>query len=186
MTKDNNFVIVTGGSSGLGFELSKHLVKNGKNVIIIGRNKEKLKITKSELNRINSNLTVLEYSLDISNEAQVDNFFEELKDKKIKVDYLYNNAGKGYYGKVENISSKDITEVFNSNLIGLILMTSRFIDLTKNNGTYTRVINILSTAALVGKKMESVYNSAKWGITTVYIKLLKVTYFHLEISNFGV
>jgi len=152
MIKDNNFVIVTGGSSGLGFELSKHLVMNGKNVIIIGRNKEKLKIAKNKLNEMNSGLTVLDYSFDISNEAQVDKFFEELKDKKIKVDYLYNNAGKGYYGKVENINSKDINEVFNSNLIGLILMTSRFIELTKNNGTYTRVINILSTAALVGKK----------------------------------
>ena len=163
MTKDNNYAIVTGGSSGLGFELSKNLVMNGKNVIIIGRNKEKLKIAQNNLNEMNDDCIVLEYSLDISNESQVDKFFEDVRNKKITVDYLYNNAGKGFYGKVENISSKDINEIFNSNLIGLILMTSRFIGLTKNNGTYTRVVNILSTAALVGKKMESVYNSAKWG-----------------------
>lgn len=163
MTKDNNYAIVTGGSSGLGFELSKNLVMNGKNVIIIGRNKEKLKNAQSKLSEMNDDCVVLEYSLDISNESQVDKFFEDVRNKKITVDYLYNNAGKGFYGKVENISSKDINEIFNSNLIGLILMTSRFIGLTKNNGTYTRVVNILSTAALVGKKMESVYNSAKWG-----------------------
>lgn len=163
MTKDNNYAIVTGGSSGLGFELSKNLVMNGKNIIIIGRNKEKLKNAQNKLSEMNDDCVVLEYSLDISNESQVDKFFKELSDKKITVDYLYNNAGKGFYGKVENISSKDINEIFNSNLIGLILMTSRFIGLTKNNGTYIRVVNILSTAALVGKKMESVYNSAKWG-----------------------
>jgi len=163
MRENNNYAIVTGGSSGLGFELSKNLVMNGKNVIIIGRNKEKLKIAQNNLNEMNDDCIVLEYSLDISNESQVDKFFKELRDKKITIDYLYNNAGKGFYGKVENISSKDINEIFNSNLIGLILMTSRFIGLTKNNGTYTRVVNILSTAALVGKRMESVYNSAKWG-----------------------
>jgi len=163
MRKINNYAIVTGGSSGLGFELSKRLVMNGKNVIIIGRNEEKLKIAQNKLDEMNSDSVVINYSFDISNEAQVDMFFDDLRDKKIMVNYLYNNAGKGFYGKVENISSKDINEVFNSNLIGLILMTSRFIGLTKNNGTYTRVVNILSTAALVGKKMETVYNSAKWG-----------------------
>lgn len=163
MRKDSNYTIVTGGSSGLGFELSKGLVMNGKNVIIIGRNEEKLKLAQNKLNEMHSDSIVMSYSFDISNEGQVDNFFEELSDKKLSVNYLYNNAGKGFYGKVENISSKDISDVFNSNLIGLILMTSRFIGLTKNNGTYTRVVNILSTAALVGKKMETVYNSAKWG-----------------------
>jgi short-subunit dehydrogenase len=163
MREDNNYAIVTGGSSGLGFELSKFLVINGKNVIVIGRNKEKLEKAQSKLSEINSNSIVMGYSLDISDESEVDEFFGDLRDKKIKANYLYNNAGKGYYGKVENISSKDINEVFNSNLIGLILMTSRFIELTKNNGVYTRIVNILSTAALVGKKMESVYNSAKWG-----------------------
>jgi short-subunit dehydrogenase len=163
MRENNNYAIVTGGSSGLGFELSKNLVMDGKNVIIIGRNKEKLKNGQNKLSEMNDDCNVLEYSFDISNESQVDKFFKELSDKKITIDYLYNNAGKGFYGKVENISSKDINKIFNSNLVGLILMTSRFIGLTKNNGTYTRVVNILSTAALVGKKMESVYNSAKWG-----------------------
>jgi short-subunit dehydrogenase len=163
MNKNNNYTIITGGSSGLGFELSKFLVAEGKNIIIIGRNKEKLKKAQNKLSELNGNSVVIAYSLDISDESQVDQFFDDLIAKKIKVNYLYNNAGKGFYGNVENISSKDINEVFNANLIGLILMTSRFIRLTKNNGTYSRVVNILSTAALVGKKMESVYNSAKWG-----------------------
>lgn len=163
MKKNNNYAIVTGGSSGLGFELSKNLVMNGKNVIIIGRNEEKLKIAQKKLTEINSSGIVKSYSFDISDEGQVDKFFGELRDKRLKVDYLYNNAGKGFYGNVESITMNDIEEVFNSNLIGLILMTSRFINLTKDNGTYSRIVNILSTAALVGKKMESIYNSVKWG-----------------------
>ncbi|HKL41938.1 MAG TPA: SDR family oxidoreductase [Clostridia bacterium] len=163
MRENNNYTIVTGGSSGLGFELSKFLVAEGKNIIIIGRNKEKLKKAQNKLSEMNGNSVVIDYSLDISDESQVDQFFDDLTAKKIKVNYLYNNAGKGFYGNVENISRKEINQVFNSNLIGLMLMTSRFISLTKNNGTYSRIVNILSTAALVGKKMESVYNSAKWG-----------------------
>jgi short-subunit dehydrogenase len=163
MREDNSYAIVTGGSSGLGFELSKFLVMNGKNIIIIGRNKEKLEKAQSKLSEINGNCIIIDYSLDISDESEVDEFFNDLRDKKIKVNYLYNNAGKGFYGKVENINSKAINEVFNSNLVGLILMTSRFIRLNKDNGTYSRVVNILSTAALVGKKMETVYTSAKWG-----------------------
>jgi short-subunit dehydrogenase len=163
MLEDKNYSIITGGSSGLGFEIAKNLVIDGRNVIIIGRNEEKLKIAKNKLNEINSPGIVMSYSFDISDEVQVDKFFKDLSDKKITVNYLYNNAGKGFYGKVESINMNDINEIFNSNLIGLILMTSRFIGLTKNNGTYTRIVNILSTAALVGKKMETVYNSAKWG-----------------------
>jgi len=163
MIEDKSYAIITGGSSGLGFEIAKHLLIDGKNVIIIGRKDEKLKTAQNKLKEINSSAIVISYSFDISVEAEVDKFFKELSDKKLKVDYLYNNAGKGFYGRVENITINDINEVFNSNLIGLILMTSRFIGMTKNNGTYTKIVNILSTAALVGKKMETVYNSAKWG-----------------------
>lgn len=157
------YSLITGGSSGLGYELAKKLIEKDKNVIIIGRNPDKLKTAAKKLEKTNNTAMVKAVQLDISNLSKVKEFFSDMTMKGIQIDFLYNNAGKGFFGSVENLTEDDISSVFNSNLIGLINMTSRAIGHMKNLDSRCRIINILSTAALSGKKNETIYNSAKWG-----------------------
>jgi len=67
------------------------------------------------------------------------------------------------YGRVEQITGDDIEKIFKANLTGLILVCKTFVNYMNQNVNGSRIINVLSTAALKGKKMESVYYAAKWG-----------------------
>jgi len=157
------YSLITGGSSGLGYELAKKLVEAGKNVIIIGRNKDKLNNSIKKLREISQGVEVKGFQIDIANLSEVDRFFSNLKTEHIRIEHLYNNAGKGFFGSVEELTEDDISSVFGSNLIGLVNMTSRTVTHMKILEQKCRIINILSTAALAGKKNETIYNSAKWG-----------------------
>lgn len=157
------YSIITGGSSGLGFEIAKELIKNNKNIIIIGRDEIKLENAYKSLSMLKQEADIKYFSFDISNLKQVDNFYNELNIKEIEVEFLFNNAGRGYYGSLENLTEADISSVIASNLTGLINMTSRAVKHMKTLDISCRVCSILSTAALNGKKMETIYNAAKFG-----------------------
>lgn len=157
------YSLITGGSSGLGYELAKKLIKIGKNIIIMGRDERKLENAIEELKTISLDVKIIGVKIDISDLSQVDKFFLDLKTDHIQIEHLYNNAGKGFFGNVEELTEHDISSVLNSNLVGLINVTTRAITHMKNLDQKCRIINILSTAALSGKKNEAIYCSAKWG-----------------------
>lgn len=156
--------LITGGSSGLGFEIAKLLIKLDEHVIIIGRNVEKLEMARKKLQEISKNAHVLGYSLDISESEAVDAFIQTLETSEIQVKHVYNVAGSMYYGSVTEVNQEVLDDVLKSNLIGLILITSKMIEhLMKAPHDEKRIISVLSTAALSGKTNESLYNAAKWG-----------------------
>lgn len=157
-----NITLITGGSSGLGFEIAAILVKKGTNVLLVSRSTEKLNAAKLKLTGSGSGQVDI-FSCDISNENTVNKLFKYITDKQYQVNYLYNAAGIGMYSSIDSITAGDIEKIFNSNLTGLILVCKTFINHLIQNADGSRIINILSTAALKGKKMESVYYAAKWG-----------------------
>jgi len=89
--------LITGASSGIGYELAKiHAVKGG-NLVLVARNKAKLNELKNELEKqYNITVYVIAKDLSVSNAAQ--EVYEETTRQQIKVDYLINNAGFGTYG----------------------------------------------------------------------------------------
>lgn len=156
--------LITGGSSGLGFEIARHLIKMDEHVIIVGRNQAKLDDAKEKLIEISSKADVLAYSLDISDEDDVNAFIETLETTEKHIKHLYNVAGSTFYGPISDISRHDIDGVLKSNMIGLMLFTSKMAGfMLKDTFEEKRIISVLSTAALRGKKNESIYNAAKWG-----------------------
>ena len=157
------YSLITGGSSGLGYELAKKLAQLGKNIVILGRDEKRLSDSVKKLKQLSEGIEVKGIQVDISDLARVDTLFSDFKKENIEIEYLYNNAGKGFFGSVEELTEEDINSVMGSNLIGLINMTSRSVTHMKNTDQKCRIVNILSTAALSGKKNETIYNAAKWG-----------------------
>lgn len=156
--------LITGGSSGLGFEIAKLLILMDEHVIILGRNVEKLENATNQLKAISKKADVLSYSLDISIEEDIESFIETLETSGKSIKQLYNVAGSTFFGKVGDIHRSDIDKVLNSNMIGLMLFTSKMVSyLQKEPFEDKRIISVLSTAALKGKKFETIYNAAKWG-----------------------
>lgn len=156
--------LITGGSSGLGYEIAKLLVLMDEPVILIGRQVEKLKKATDALKDLSKQADVLSYSLDIAIEEDIDAFIETLITSGKTVKNLYNVAGTTFFGPVTEISREDIDKVLNSNMIGLMLFTSKMVKVMLSQTHETkRIVSILSTAALKGKKNETIYNAAKWG-----------------------
>lgn len=156
--------IITGGSSGLGFEIAKELRKKDIDVLLIGRDKEKLNNARARLHEIENDAIIECYDFDISNEKSVISFYEMLNDRKEIIAYLFNVAGKSFYGEMEKITYTNIINTLEANMIGLMLMTVHGVKHIRAFPTpKQRIISILSTAALKGKKFETVYNASKWG-----------------------
>jgi len=158
MKKD--ICIITGASSGLGFEIAKIVVRKGINLCIIARTEEKLDEAYDKLSS-DSNVNIIKYTGNIVDEEFVKSVYAELiNDYNIK--YLFNVAGIGIFEEADKVSKAAIMKVFQSNLVGLIVMSTNALKYMKEkNAGY--IINVMSSAAKKGNAGESVYCAAKWG-----------------------
>ena len=154
--------IISGGTSGLGLEIAGLLIKLEKNVLILGRNSEKLAIASSRLNQASRSSHVELMKCNIGNEEEVRKVGEFLTRNSLSVDYLFNNAGVGFFTKAHTSTSAIIDSVFEANLKGMILLTSEILRLTPEEEELT-IVNIMSTSALFGRAEETIYCAAKWG-----------------------
>ena len=155
-----NIAVVTGGATGLGYCLTEELLKRGHDVCMIGRRENKLAEAKDALTSQYGDK--IQYIVGtISDEDFVTNLYASFEQKEEQVQYLFNCAGTGQFGPVENNTRKMIDIALDASLIGLMLMSSSAVNHMKEAGGM--IINIMSTAALKGKPGETVYCAAKWG-----------------------
>lgn len=158
----NKISVISGGTGGLGLEIALLLVESGKDVIVLGRNEEKLAASSVRLNAIAKKNRAVALSCNIGNENDVKNISNYITKNKFTVEYLFNNAGMGLFINAEKSTSELIDTVFEANLKGMILLTSEILSISPADEELT-IVNIMSTSALVGRAEETIYCAAKWG-----------------------
>ena len=154
--------VISGGTSGLGLEIADMLIKSGKNVLILGRNGEKLADASSRLKISSKNSLAESLICNIGKEEEIRMLGDYLTNNSYTVEYLFNNAGMGLFTKAHNSTSALIDTIFEANLKGMILLTSEILRLTPEEEELT-IVNIMSTSALFGRAEETIYCAAKWG-----------------------
>lgn len=154
--------VISGGSGGLGLEIAELLVISGKNVLILGRNKEKLAEASARLKKSPGNILCESLICNVGKEEEIKRVGDYLTKNMLSADYLFNNAGMGLFTKADTSTSAMIDKVFEANLKGMILLTSEILRLTPAEEELT-IVNIMSTSALVGRAEETIYCAAKWG-----------------------
>ena len=87
-----NYALITGASSGIGYELALLFAKNGHNLILVARQENKLIQLADDLKR-NYLIEILITSLDLSRTDAAEEIFGQVQEKSIHVNYLVNNAG---------------------------------------------------------------------------------------------
>jgi len=122
--------IISGGSSGLGFALAIRLLKEGKNIIILGRDSEKLVKAAEWLQTGLDYFRVTPVTCNIGKEKDVRKLGEYIKSQDLVVEYLFNNAGRGLFTAASNSTSEMIDDIFEPNLKGMILLTSEILSIT--------------------------------------------------------
>lgn len=158
--KEKKTVLITGSSSGIGYEFSKLFAKDGYNLVLVARNKQKLKQLADELER-NFGITVMIISKDLSIATAPREIFDELQQGSIHIDIIVNNAGFNVYGPFSETDIMEELQMIQVNLMSLIHLTKLFLPgmLRKGSGN---VLNIGSTGSLIpGGPLNAVYCATK-------------------------
>jgi short-subunit dehydrogenase len=154
--------VISGGTGGLGLEIAGLLTREGKNVLILGRNTDKLEKARLKLQKFYAMGTVDALICNIGNEDDIRMVEKFITDRDLSVEYLFNNAGMGMFADAHTSDSEMIDKVFEANLKGMILLTSAVLRVTPGEEELT-IVNIMSTSALFGRAEETIYCAAKWG-----------------------
>ncbi|EAQ40960.1 SDR family oxidoreductase [Polaribacter sp. MED152] len=156
--------LITGASSGLGKEFAKIHAKNGGDLVIVARSKDKLQKLKEKLEKKHGvHVSIIEKDLTEPNAAQeVYNF---VKFSKIEIDYLINNAGFGGIGKFHERAWAQDLAMIQLNIIALTDLTRKFLPdfVERNQG---KILNVSSTASLMAGPMQAVYFATKAFVTS--------------------
>ncbi|MCL4354145.1 SDR family oxidoreductase [Patescibacteria group bacterium] len=155
MKKNNLTVLITGGSSGFGLELTKEFIRRKCKVIICSRDHRKLEKARKDIN----SKKLLYYSCDVRNPEEIGRLVNEIK----KIDILVNCAGIYSRSSLINVSESLISAVIDTNLKGVIYFTHAVLPamVKRNSGL---IININSLTGLNGKKEQSLYAASKFGL----------------------
>ena len=156
-----SIAVVTGSSTGIGFETSLLLARNGFYTYATMRDAQK--INKIEQIAHNGNLPLKVLSMDVDNDDSVRNTIQRILDEKEKIDILVNNAGYGLFGALEDISLDEIKRQFDTNLFGAIRTIKEVLPSMRKqkNGI---IINVTSIAGVVGIPAECGYVSSKFAL----------------------
>lgn len=154
-----NYTLITGASSGIGFELATVFARNNHNLILVARSVDKLNSLKNEILKMYSvKIEVIEADLSKTDSAQ--NLFNQIKDKNLKVDHLINNAGFGDHGPFLNTDVNKVTEMIQLNIMTLTLLTRLFLpEMVENK--FGKIMNVASTASFQPGPLMSVYYATK-------------------------
>jgi 3-oxoacyl-[acyl-carrier protein] reductase len=149
-------VLITGGSSGIGYEIAHQLKMAGAAVCITGRNPEKLFKAAAE--------TGAERILaDVASEEDAERAVREAAGIMGGLNVLINNAGFGHFSSLENINLEQFDAMWQTNVRGAMLMAREAsrIFIPQSNGN---IINISSTAGLSGFAMGTGYVASKFAL----------------------
>lgn len=141
MNKNGKYTVITGASSGIGYETAKAFANRGSNLIIIARDKEKLEKLKSEILQQNSEVSVIIKNVDLSISENLYKLYSDLESYEIQT--WINNAGFGNYQKVANQNLLKIENMINLNIRAVVILSSLFVK-DYENVEGTKLINISS------------------------------------------
>lgn len=153
----NKTVLITGASSGLGYEFVRMFAADGYDLVLVARNKMKMEEIKNQYS--NTKVTVIEKDLSKPNASE--EVFEEVKAAGITIDVLVNNAGFGLMGKFDALDLGKQSEMIQLNITGLTELTHYFLPEMINSNNAARILNVASTAAFQPGPMMAVYYATK-------------------------
>jgi NAD(P)-dependent dehydrogenase (short-subunit alcohol dehydrogenase family) len=147
----NRVAVVTGASSGLGLEVSKSLLRRGVRVVGVARRPDQA------VAELGGDFVLL--TADVASPGAAEEAFGLAAGLGAK-DILVNCAGVGVFGPCGTFGREDVDQVLQGNLIGTVLFSEQAIRSFQSGGV---IVNVMSTAAQVGRANEAIYCASKWG-----------------------
>jgi NAD(P)-dependent dehydrogenase (short-subunit alcohol dehydrogenase family) len=169
--------IVTGSSSGIGYETSLSLARDGYFTYATMRDVKKADTIKKIAEKENLPLKVIE--LDVDDEDSAENAVKTVMEEKQRIDVLVNNAGWGIWGTAEDVSIEEFRAQFETNFFSVVRMIQKVAPFMRKQGNGD-IVNISSVAGRIGFPVSTAYISSKFAIEGLSESL------RYELGPFGV
>ena len=176
-SKQQQIALVTGSSSGIGYETSLRLAQYGIYTYASMRNLSKSEEILGYAKRDNLPLKTLR--LDITDEESISGAIDKIIAEKNRIDIIVNNAGYSLLGPLEQLDIDEIKDEFETNFFGIIKLIQSALPIMRKQG-YGRIINISSLAGRIGFPLSSAYVSSKFALEGLVESL------RYEVQPFGI
>jgi NAD(P)-dependent dehydrogenase (short-subunit alcohol dehydrogenase family) len=174
--KAEKVALVTGSSSGIGFETALLLSRSGFHTYASMRNLEKKNITEI-VNTENLPLRVIQ--LDVNDDISVKNAINKIIAENGRIDVLINNAGYGLFSPIEDITLDQVKEQFETNFFGVVRLVKEVLPVMRKqrNGI---IVNVSSGAGRVAIPVSSAYVATKFALEELSESM------RYELKEFGI
>lgn len=158
---NSKIALITGASSGLGFETALLLAEKGYKVYATMRNLDKQDALKQTAK--DKNLNIVIKALDVTKVNSIENAVSAILKEEETIDLLINNAGAGFARTTEHATDEEMMWQINLNLMGVMRMTKAVLP-TMRTHRQGHIINISSVGGLVGQPFNEIYCATKFGV----------------------
>lgn len=148
-------ILITGASSGMGKVAAKRLIQEGHTVYTVARRIDQMEDLRA--------LGGFPMQMDVTNDADIQKVVETIVQKEGKIDVLWNNAGYGLYGSVEDVPLSEARKQMEVNVFGLAAMTQKVVPYMREAKSGT----IINTSSMGGKMyfpMGAWYHASKHAV----------------------
>jgi len=152
------YALITGATSGIGYELAKLFAKDQYNLVLVARDETQLNLKADEFRAMGVDVKVL--SKDLFNRAETLSIYQEVKSTGIEVEVLVNDAGQGIYGEFKDTELERELDIIELNVSAVVILTKAFLKdmLSRNSGM---ILNLASIASKAPGPWQSVYHGTK-------------------------
>jgi len=180
MLSNNSTILITGCSSGIGYQTALYLREKGYTVFATARKEE-------DVSRLQK-LGLTSFLLDVTKHQTItDTLNNVLEITGGKLDIVFNNAGFGQPGALEDVSTNVLKEQFETNVFGLHEVTIQVLKIMKKQG-YGTIIQHSSVLGIISLKLRGAYNASKYaieGLTDTLRLELRNTNINITVLNTG-
>jgi short-subunit dehydrogenase len=158
MQSEKTYTLITGATSGIGYELAKLFGSMGHNLILVARTESDLITKKDELTALG--IEVITISKDLFDPRSAAELYQEVKNQRLEVDVLVNDAGQGQYGLFVENDINRYQQLIQLNIVSLTTLTHLFLKdmVAKNKG---KILQLASIASETPGPYQAVYHATK-------------------------
>lgn len=159
-----NVTLITGASSGIGEAFARRLAAEGRDLLLVARSEEKLRVLGREL-EVEHKITARYIAADLIEPRADDRIFRETQKRQLEVDFLINNAGFGSMGDFAMLDLEKELRIIDLNVRALVALTHRFLGKMRERKSGI-IINVSSAAGFQPLPFMATYAATKAFVTS--------------------
>jgi short-subunit dehydrogenase len=159
MSDNNKYALITGVTTGIGYELAKLFAQDDYNLVIVARSQDDLESKAQEFKQ-DYGVEVITIAKDLFKREEAFALCEEVSRRGVQVDVLVNDAGQGIYGLFQDNDIERELDIIELNISSTVIITKHFVKemIARNSG---KILNLASIASETPGPYQVVYHGTK-------------------------